>query len=259
MKKLKKILTKFTGHAIINFKDNHSGKIKIWMEAYTGNINENMSLSDMEKEVIDGISQHKDAGSKKYIFITSLHANLKDCALYLTKLFYKTGKKYSCSQTKLGKLLSIAAFVCARRREKLFDENIYKYDDCGTAIKGLLLYFDRERYVLYKYSDERTKICDCLFDESLVPDELRNIQEPSDYIKSIIDDVFINFGAYNARDLGCCLNPIVLHEGVTNSDNIIDLQQIYFLKQEEFSNCPNNDVIIYLFNTSGIEETDDGK
>lgn len=63
---------------------------------------------------------------------------LKEITYYLIQQFYKTGEKYSCTQTKLGKLLSILAFKYARNGQKLFDTPIYKYPPrCGTLIKAL--------------------------------------------------------------------------------------------------------------------------
>ena len=87
------------------------------------------------------------AGSIK---MTELHADLKEIANYFIELFKATGSKYSCSRTKLSKLISIVAFVYAKKDEKLFDEKIYKYktdsvdEFCGTGIQELIFLIGRD-------------------------------------------------------------------------------------------------------------------
>ena len=46
-----------------------------------------------------------------------------DIVDYLISLFYKTNKKYSCSRTKIGKLLSILEFKYARMKTLVDDMN----------------------------------------------------------------------------------------------------------------------------------------
>jgi hypothetical protein len=56
-----------------------------------------------------------------------MHANLRECMNYLIQLFYKTDKRYSCTRSKISKLLSILAFKYAVYSIQLFDEKIFRY------------------------------------------------------------------------------------------------------------------------------------
>ena len=59
-------------------------------------------------------TSHVKCAERKNISETDAATGLIDAANYFIQLYYKTGEKYSCSITKLGKLLSIAAFICAK-------------------------------------------------------------------------------------------------------------------------------------------------
>lgn len=184
------------------------------------------------------------------IEMLSAEANLIEAANYLIQLFYRTNQQYSCSQTKIGKLLSIAAFVCARQNRQLLNESIYKYDGCGTTIYELRFVIDRDVYIRSSYSDQETIIKD----EALVPLDDVRLSIPIKYLKTaslskdvmtIIEDVFKHFGAYSAYSIGKQLNVLVNYPNVTKINDEIDLNRINELKYSDFSNA--NYLIHYLF------------
>lgn len=181
--------------------------------------------------------------------LEELNVDLRDLCCFLITLFYKTERKYSCCRTKVGKLLSILAFKYAMNNEKLFNERIYKYDECGTAIEktGAILY--RDEYYEYTYYDGQKKIYD-MFNESVeLPTRWkREINIPLTVMVDTVD-VFRKFGAYSKTDLSEVLNPIV--DELTNESYgeielckiplIIDKvdqenKVIQYLKKERISN-----------------------
>lgn len=171
----------------------------------------------------------KTSMEKKYI-------DLAQATYYLIQLFYQTGQKYSCTRTKLGKLLSIAAFYYARKNQILFKESICKYDGCGTTIKELSFIVDRDVYIRYSYSDSKSDISTNEIDETLfVPEKFTQVERLSDEIKDALKNVFIKFGAYNAVELGRALNIIVQHSDVSDVNGKINLCVISQLDQNEFS------------------------
>lgn len=177
--------------------------------------------------------------------------NLKHLTNYLIQLFYKTGQKYTCTQTKIGKLLSIISFNYARKGELLFEEAIYKYNECGTAINELkLLVPDREIYIQSSYADSQHIIEEQFKDELFDPfdDSLKKYAETGDVsadLKIVIEDVFRKFGAFSPRDIGQLINVVVECDGVTNLDGSINLDRISKIDKSYFKQ--SNILVDYLF------------
>lgn len=218
-------------------------------------INDKNYTLRQDERIMKGYSQGDECfkhsktyvGSKKMVTayqeeirtgLEELHTNLKEISNYFIELFKITGSKYSCSRTKLGKLISIVAFVYAKRGEKLFDEKIYIYKSdslgefCGTTIQELVLFVGRDAYQQKEYDkDNNLKI---------PPEELKETESIRTSLKSelrrSIEDVFLNFGAYNPKVLGDCINPIILHRDIILSDESLELQKLHRLLQNYF-NC----------------------
>ena len=180
--------------------------------------------------------------------MNNLNINLNHAANYLVQLFYKTNQRYSCTRTKIGKLLSIVAFKYAREGKLAFAETIYKYDHCGTAIKEVMHRFrDREIYSLCVYKDNAKPITDKLNEKAYIPDNFSNIEALSDEAKEIIESVFFSFGAFSPADLGECINPIVNLDGVTIADNHINISEIAKLYLNDFpAEHLNNPLLKFL-------------
>ncbi len=178
--------------------------------------------------------------------------NLKYLTNYLIQMFYKTGQKYTCTQTKIGKLISIISFAYARNGEILFEEAIYKYNECGTAINELkLLVPDRDIYIQSSYIDGQHIIDEPFKDELFDPldDSLKKyaeIGEISVDLKIVIEDVFRKFGAFSPRDIGQLINVVVECDGVTNLDGSINLDKISKIDKSYFKQT--NILVDYLFN-----------
>lgn len=173
------------------------------------------------------------------------YESLARCKNYFIQLFYKTGKRYSCTRTKLGKLLSILAFKYAANDKLLFFEEIYRYPNCGTAIKELMCGIERDVYREYAYEDGKKRIHKHELKANVdIPKMYPDISLLKPEIKKDIEDVFFNFGAYSQSDLSDVLNPIVEYEGICNSEGIIELEKIILLHDK----LPGNKVLDYIFN-----------
>ena len=163
-----------------------------------------------------------------------MNVKLSFAANYLIKLFYYTGKRYTCTRTKLGKLLSIAAFAYARAGKKLFEETIYKYHDCGTGISGLQLY-DRDIYTQEQYYDDSEKISTNSIDFSLViPDVYVPEDLPKD-VKGVLTDVFCEFGSFPALQLGEYINSFLKDIIDDLDNNIVDLSKMSSVSENVFT------------------------
>ncbi len=183
--------------------------------------------------------------------MNNLRVNLNEAANYLIQLFYKTGMRYSCTRTKIGKLLSIVSFKYAQQGQQFFEESIYKYDDCGTAIKELTAHVDRDVYIRCNYSDDKKEYVEAIDDTLALPDvalKYCNTDNLKEDAKKVIVEVFRKFASFSARQLGELINPIVNYEGVTRTDGIVDLTIFHALKKEDFQSSEHPRVLIdYLF------------
>jgi len=177
----------------------------------------------------------------------SAHANLRGCANYLIQLFYKTDKRYSCTRSKIGKLLSILAFKYACKGIKLFEETIDRWPNCGTFIKETRFLVPVDVYVRdidAVNPDGKKMIAGVeLNHNACIPEFHQNISGLLPNLKRDIEDVFFYFGAYSQVDLSDELNPIVEYGRVCRPDGSVDLNEIAHLDKNLF---PNN-VVEYIF------------
>lgn len=173
---------------------------------------------------------------------------LRDCANYLILLFYKTNKRYSCTRTKIGKLLSILAFKYARINHRVFWDKIYKYPGCGTYIENLEGICQRDVYFQLYYEDDNKEIPLEEIDKNIIaPMEDKDFTCISSWVRMDIEDVFHKFGAYSQERLGECLNPIVEYEGICESDGSINLNKIAELKSGDINKMSSNEAMDYIF------------
>lgn len=230
-------------------------------------INKNKYITGQTKDIVTGCPQNKTdfkydkvcAGRKKmaeFNDLRELHTDLQEIANYFIELFKITGEKYSCSRTKLGKLISIVAFMYAIKGEKLFDEKIYKYktdssdESCGTVIQELVLFVGRDAYLQKEYNQDEDQII-----PSTELNGCEEINSPlSDKLKKNIEGVFLRFGAYNPKILGDCINPIFSCQGIVLEDDSINLYKLQELSKSNFidfdynlgDNNVRKDLIDYL-------------
>ncbi|MBR4959316.1 MAG: hypothetical protein IKY52_00285 [Clostridia bacterium] len=212
-----------------------------------GNIKISMEVNaDTEEINFPHCKQHLACVNYNHMPETSV--NLISATEYLIYLFIKTNRRYSCTRTKLGKLLSIVAFKYARQGRRIFDENIYKYGGCGASINELKLFVERDVYMQSADSDDGQYIQDVLDDNGLSIDN-EHLKSFSSEVKNEIICVFRKFGSYSAIELGKFINPIVNYPGVTHTNGVVDLSKIESLKKDDFNDIDGHPVLLdYLFN-----------
>lgn len=188
------------------------------------------------------------ACSNRNNLMEKLNINLTQATNYLVQLFYKTNQKYSCTRTKVGKLLSIVAFKYASNGQVAFEETIYKYNECGTAIKEIMQRFkDRDIYTLCTYNDDSKPVSQKIDEKADIPLDFIDIKDLSDDVKDTIKSVFLLFGAFSPATLGECINPIVNTKNTTLENNQIDISRIEYIHLDDFSTESKNPLIEFLF------------
>lgn len=182
-----------------------------------------------------------------------LHTDFKELTNYLIHLFYQTNKNYSCTRTKIGKLLSIIAFTYALEDVKLFDETIYEYEDCGTIIGELNYIVCREEYFTFANKDDK-KFIDIPFNlNAEIPSIREKTATISIEIRERTEKIFRRFGSYTQVDLSKILNPIIQNSKITNNKKEIDLIKFKNLKKSEiYRENQDNELINYLWKIDNI-------
>ena len=196
-------------------------------------------------EMFNSLHSENEGVHTKAKQMKELKVNLKEATNYLIQLFFKTNQKFSCTRTKVGKLLSIVAFKYAFQDTRIFDEIIYRYPpNCGTLIKDLMLFIPRDVYirdVSLGDNDSCNIISEgfsCCID---IPAQYKDVGTIPGEVKDEIEKVFKLFGAYPASDLGSLLNPIVEQVVVEPSDKI-ELEKLKNISVD----VEDNPIIKYL-------------
>ncbi len=216
------------------------GKIRITITKEIGNIVHNGNTPHYKQSLVSSEKQKR---------MTNLNINLEQATNYLIQLFYQTNVKYSCTRTKIGKMLSIVAFKYACEEKLAFNETIYKYDSCGTAIKDVMLRFkDPDIYPTYLNADDQKKVRVKFNKKAPIPQSFSEIDQLSDDTKKTIESVFLSFAAFSPKKLGECLNPIVNLEGIADNDGRINVSKVGKIKLSDFNAEENgNPVLKFLF------------
>jgi hypothetical protein len=183
----------------------------------------------------------------KECYMKEAYINLEDAINYLVEQFYLTDRKFSCTRTKIGKILSIIAFRYALREQKLFKETIHEYNGCGTIIYEVMDRFDDgDIYTRIQYNDDCHIIKNEEFNKNAeIPNEYRNYNTLSEENKKIIRTAFCRFGAYSQSELGRYITSILSIKDVVNNNGEVNLDQISKLTDKDFSE--KNTVIKFLF------------
>lgn len=177
-----------------------------------------------------------------------LNVNLEQAANYLIQLFYRTNQRYSCTRTKIGKLLSIVAFVYAYEDKKLFSESIYKYNDCGTSFNELKLFLGREVYMKDRYLDDEQPYKGDFNYCNDIPKDYQYIENIDECLRTNIEEVFKKFASYPPVSLGNCINTIVNYKDMVDEMGKINLFKISTLTESCFDyESVNTDLLDYLF------------
>ena len=183
-----------------------------------------------------------------------VYVDLETATNYLVQLFYQTGRRYSCTRTKLGKMLAIVAFKYARADEIIFAESVYEYGEhCGAVISGLAMIVDRDAYLNYQYLDVKddSNVDKIIDDErerkAFIPEKYKKTSGITDGVKDRIKEVFALFGGYSAPLIGHFINDLIYLPGVIMNDGTISLQKISELSINDIRDVSQSRLIKYLF------------
>ena len=228
-------MTKFDINGTISILQKKDGTVNLKMKG----ILEQQSIGIVSEDKLHSTCSKKSKMAlekNEKIAWTCLYTNLRYATNYLIQLFYRSEQRFSCTRTKIGKLLSIVAFKYARQNIRLFDEDICKYQQCGTAINELKLLLERDIYIQDNYEDSKQRIeyNEIKGNFACVPGLYLEVGTLDSNVKKAIEDVFFRFGAYSPLDLGNGLCDLVFYDGVAKDNDIIDLYKIQEIDPEEF-------------------------
>ncbi len=187
------------------------------------------------------MQRHEHGCAYEYnMSITGNYVSLVDVADFFIGLFKFTGESYTCTRTKIGKLLSVLAFKLAKNNVKIFSENILDYNNCGTIIPVLNAYYDSEIYTKVTYLDGVFEI-----EGDFTTFGIDNTTIPSD-IRELAKIVFKKFGAFDAYYLGQCISRFINMDNILE-DGIVNLEVIPCLSIEDYENVEDfREVIDYI-------------
>lgn len=131
---------------------------------------------------------------------------VESAAKFLASLYFKTGRRYTCTKTKIEKMLTIAWFIKLRNGEQLFINSVL-VNNCGTGVSGLEEFEATVNMGTEVEDGKRITDCICL-EETNVPEiyKEKSIGEIDNKIKKLLVDVFREFGNCKASDIGTTLD-----------------------------------------------------
>lgn len=236
------MLTRFAIYGIIKLLNGVSekyGNVKFEMEVYADKQTD-CSFSHCKSKV--ACTQKKE--------MEKLNFSLRDITNSFIQLFFKTEKKYSCTQTKLGKLVSILAFKFARNGILVFNDSIYKYlPNCGTFISALN-FIPKDIYIRDFESDDpdnMSDITEAFNEDAKIPVQYTVTETIPPQLNQEIKTIFIKFGTYPATNLGDLLNPIVNKISNGNDTEPLDILRLSSLTKNDFIDAENNKILEYIY------------
>lgn len=160
-----------------------------------------------------------------------------DGANFIIQLYYKTGKKYHCTRSKVEKLLSIAGFVVmAKKSASLYNEDIV-VNSCGTGFAEFPGCFPPD--IIEGTEDETNEKINedlsTLLDESqgvAIPLSYKEISAPlEEHTKQLLSNIFIRFGNYGSDKLGKAIDKFKGKASKVSDSGqmIIDATKVYDL------------------------------
>lgn len=257
-KKVKKILKKIYKLCRISNILETDGKGFISIKAYK---NANcVSIVLNIQDYITSTSLIDDSSDLTYMKTQKMERKIKmvkveSAAKFLASLYFKTGKRYTCTKTKIEKMLTIAWFIKLRNGEQLFINSVL-INNCGTGVSGLEEF---EATVLMGSEPEnRKRITDCICSEETNVPEIykeKSIGYIDDKIKKLLVDVFKEFGNWKAADIGIALDEF--KDDVSTFSElydryIVDFQKSRALFSDAIDKYEKNEIINFVIDYEEI-------
>lgn len=210
---------------------------------------------------------------------TTMNTKFRAIVNYLIGFFYTTEKKYSCSVTKIGKLLSILAFKeYVENGKYILGESVIvkKYKACGTYIPKLFMYSDISSNIyinaetittetIYNAISSSNSTSDAIeittkdtnehitdfieYEDTYIPSKYKISEDIlTEEEKSKIQTVFLEYGAFSPDLLGEIIGDFCTKAGVFDSENNVDFS---ILKKYRYAN--DDEVIAKFIGCTRIE------
>lgn len=175
------------------------------------------------------------------------------------------GQKIACTRTKIGKLLTVVNILSIKCKDKPAFEDIIVSETCGTSVPILSVY--RYPYDIWELGEERT-FGESAFssknnffeqDEKLTLEQIEEVNEPlpelykikeavDETLNRIIDDVFMEFGAYDSYDIGDYINAF--KSKICNEEVVDNGKVRSWLTEIQTQTKENNKLIEFISNYS---------
>lgn len=132
-----------------------------------------------------------------------------DAAKYMVCLYYKADKLYTCSRTKIEKLLAIADLIFIKHAKRLFPQLPIYINSCGIGYRVLStnsFLFPIDNIISGECQKEfADNITIKLNAEQVVP-QIYEIEFPEENARKVLEGVFCHFGAYTAKLIGSTID-----------------------------------------------------
>ena len=176
-------------------------------------------------------------------------ATLLDAANYIIQLYYKADEKYTCTKTKVEKILSIAQMTALYNNDKIFDDDI-SINPCGTGFP-LLSRFLLSDIIIGCEEENGTSI-----DINNLKDEYPALYAIQDVLslehKNLLKEVFSLFGNYKAKALGLLIDEFKMNIccDAVDGKKVIDQFSLieYLNKNKNSQNAIINFIVTYGYN-----------
>ena len=170
--------------------------------------------------------------------------DLFNAAIYMVGLHFKAEKPYTCTRTKIEKLLAIADLIAIKSGHRLFPQHQMYINSCGIGY--CVLAKDALRFPMDKIIDGETLSPAFTDEPQLEIDQTRDIPElystsiDSEKIRLLLEDVYCSYGKYSAKLIGTTMDEF--KQRIESDDlesislkHIVDAQkaQLFFNNEKE--------------------------
>lgn len=176
---------------------------------------------------------------KKMPSSTIVRDIFKDCVDYLIYLFtINQNNKYSCTKTKIGKIMSIIIFKVLVSDEALDQEKEYfknnvsisRYDknqNCGTKIDLLNRYIDiLSEYESFGFGENNSIVIELSSIETKEAQDKAQELQINSKIKELIDQTFALYASKNTKFIGNEISVLLNEISAFNDDGSVNYEKI---------------------------------
>lgn len=177
-----------------------------------------------------------------------MEINIKPYAIYLISLYYKTGCKYSCTRSKINKLLIIFKLCFIKNNLKTFDNKLIIYENF-SYFEDLSIIMEKDVYCTEKSIEENSKIIDKLNEMVEIPPMYKTYIKLAEEEKKLLEIIFREFGNFNINYLSDKIEPIVRNISAIYKNNfILDEDRVFDFFNNYYHEYQNNEIFKFIEN-----------